>query len=221
MFYLKLIGRIVNVTAHVLNNTEDILAIKKGIDNGFISKETVSYGREIFTASGLLTDKSFGYHLELMEIEDYQPGETVLKLIHMEDANTFFLYPKPYNFKNNEYLVYTIGEYSGAVYCAIEGLEFDDFNIEDLYIGELQLDDEIGYGDLISSIYYVPIEEALKITKVDDNKIARQYIVNMLKNGKAEKIDYYRLKIDAGEKFSHWYHIVRNKDGELFNNWTD
>ena len=219
MLYLKLTGRIVKVTARIVDDKKGISALNQGLLEGFVDGDAVSKGRVIFTTGGLLTDEIFGYHFELVEIEDHQPGETVLKLIRMESANTFFLYPKTYRFENNEYLIYKIGEFSGAVYCAMEGLDFEDFDVEDLYLGELQLDEEIGCGDLISRVYYVPIEDALKIAKVDDKKTARRHIVDMLKNGKAEELDYYRLEIDTGEEFSHWYCVVRNRDGELYNDW--
>lgn len=88
-----------------------------------------------------------------------------------------------------------------------------------MYIGELILDEHIGYGGILSRFYYVPIEEALDISGEEVDRDARLAITNMLKNGKTKELDYYKLNIELVEG-AFVYHVVRNKDGELFNDWV-
>ncbi len=219
MLYLKLRGRIAVVTARVLNDKIIPFPFNDEFVKKVASEEIAHYGEEIFTESGLLTGSKPEYQLELVEIEGYHLGETLLKFIHIENTNMFFLYPAQYGFKNNEYIVYAIGEYLGSVYCPIDGLDFQDFDIRDLYIGELQLDGETGYGGLIDRVYYIPINDAMDIAGAENENIAREHVANLLKKRKDHDLRYYRLKIDVGEDFSRWYYVIRNKDGELYNNW--
>ncbi len=218
MLYLKLSGRIATVTATVVTDNRVIQTLKKNLSEGFVDEGSVK-GKRLFSETGLLTDEGFGYHLELVDIEDHQPGETVLKLIRLNDTNTFFAYPIPHHFNGGEeFLVYRIDEFTGELYAAMEGVDFQDFDVEDLYIGELLLDDELGYGGILSRVYYVPLEDAQGIAKVEDKKTARRHIVDMLKNGKADELRYYKLDLKAVDG-EHKYFVVKNKDGELYNDW--
>ncbi len=215
MFYLKLMGRIVTVSVKVVNDEIDVDALRNG-------KLDISDGRgkEIFKKIGLLTDESFGYHLELVEIEIPQWGETFKKIIHPVDTSYFFVYPKPYVFNGNEYIVYTLKELTGSLYAEVDKLEYDEFNPEDFYVGELILDDDIGDCGIISEIYYIPPADAKLFADTNDMDRARSHIVSLLRDGGAKGLQNYKLRIDLGEEDENVkYLVVKNRGGELYNDW--
>ena len=215
MFYLKVSGRIITATVEILSLS--VGAIKRNIKSGFT--EPMPQGKKIFNETGLLADISFGYRLELIKKEEHK--ETFKKLIYPSDVNYFYTYPKPYIFKGDEYLLYTLREATKTAYIEIPKLEYEDFDVEDLYVGEFVLDDDIGNCGLLSRIYYVPFNDAMLFADTNNVEEVRTCIVNMLKNGKADLFKYYQLNIDAGNSFSHRYYVIKNSNGELFNNWTN
>ena len=218
MLYLKLSGRIVTVTATVTTDNAVIQSLRKELSEGFV-EESVIRGETLFAETGLLTDETFGYHLELVEIEDLQPGETFRKLVRPDEVNYFYDYPKPYTFENGEYLAYTIEEFTGSLYAEMPGLEYEGFDVKDLYVGELVLDDVVGNCGLLSEIYYVPLEDAESLANASDIKSVRSRIIGMLKNGETDDLKYYRLNLEHVDG-EFVYHVIKSKNGELFNDWS-
>lgn len=211
MLYLKLTGRIITITA-ILTSLLPFQEEGSLLYDNNVLKE----GQTLFTETGVLADEIFGYKFEIVEIEEMVPSETLVRCINpKKDFSAWLNVPVP---EDDKSLLYRIEEFRGSLYTEIQNLESQDFNPQSLYVGEFVLDNHIGVASLLSRFYYIPDQEAMSMTKTSNRDMARAKIVKMLKNGKTQQLERYRLPLEYVEG-AFIYHVIKNSQGEVFNSW--